>query len=503
MKARIIRILFGLHRWAGVLLGALMLLWCLSGFVMMYSPYPATSLNGRDYRMEGLPPLAAPDAPDALAAMHLPDDTPIRSARVEMAASEPVLFLAWQGGQGAFNLSDGQPIDSVDEAGALAVAQTYAGRHGIAATPEVKALTGRDEFVVAGYFNSGRPYWQVRLNDADGTMLYVSSTTGEIRQRTTDSLRFWSWLGAIPHWLYFTELRKDGRLWTDIVIWTSLGGCFLVALGMFVGLRQLRRRKSTGRLASPYHGAKFWHHMFGLVFGVLVLTWTFSGFASMQPWGWLETGQEAGSAAGRLSGETPAWAQVRPALASQIAAAAPDTIQVTLTAFDGQPHFIHTVAGGERTRFGADGAPAPFDAASQSRAAEILAGDYGAADVSLMEKEDAYYYDGAAAGRLPVVKVVVPAMENTAFYLDPVSGQVRAIADPGARGFRWLHLGLHRMDFFGWMRVRPFWDILVWTLMLGVTAVCAFGVWLAGGKLLRGGRLDGRPKDRPQNTAES
>ncbi len=32
MKARIIRYIFATHRWMGVVLGLLMLLWCLSGF---------------------------------------------------------------------------------------------------------------------------------------------------------------------------------------------------------------------------------------------------------------------------------------------------------------------------------------------------------------------------------------------------------------------------------------------------------------------------------------
>ncbi len=32
--------------------------------------------------------------------------------------------------------------------------------------------------------------------------------------------------------------------------------------------------------------------MLGLGFGVLVLTWTFSGFTSMQPRGWLESGPD-------------------------------------------------------------------------------------------------------------------------------------------------------------------------------------------------------------------
>src|SRR5262249_31409399 len=150
--------------------------------------------------------------------------------------------------------------------------------------------------------------------------LYISQRNGEVRQRTTNTLRIGAWLGAIPHWLYFTELRKNGKLWTDVIIWTSLAGCFLTVLGLFVGIRQFRRRHSTGKRASPYRGAKYWHHMLGLVFGVLVLTWTFSGFASMNPWGWLEVAQPAGEAAERLTGEPATWADARPALEAQLAA---------------------------------------------------------------------------------------------------------------------------------------------------------------------------------------
>jgi hypothetical protein len=148
-----------------------------------------------------------------------------------------------------------------------------------------------------------------------------------------------------------------------------------------------------------------------------------------------------------------------------------------------------------RERLNATGSPAPFDEAEHQRAARLLAGELGPAQVDLLATEDAYYYRGAAASRLPVVRITVPAMQDTRFYLDHITGQVSAIADPGARGFRWVHLGLHRLDFFGWLRARPLWDIVTLPLMLGVTAVCVFGVWLGARKLLRGGRLDNTPSD--------
>ena len=36
LKARLIRFAFALHRWMGVLLGLLMLLWCVTGIVMIW-----------------------------------------------------------------------------------------------------------------------------------------------------------------------------------------------------------------------------------------------------------------------------------------------------------------------------------------------------------------------------------------------------------------------------------------------------------------------------------
>ncbi len=55
-----------------------------------------------------------------------------------------------------------------------------------------------------------------------------------------------------------------------------------------------------------------------------------------------------------------------------------------------------------------------------------------------------------------------------------------------AAGNRWLHEGLHRLDFFPGLRSRPIWDVLVLTLLAGVTGVCGTGAFLGLRRLLRG-----------------
>ena len=112
-----------------------------------------------------------------------------------------------------------------------------------------------------------------------------------------------------------------------------------------------------------------------------------------------------------------------------------------------------------------------------------------------MTAPDAYYYPGGASSDLPVVRITVPKLENTRFYLDPVSAEVRFVADPGARGFRWWHMALHRLDVLG----SPVREIVVVLLMLGVTAVCGLGAWLGLKKLARGGKLDNQaPEQAPE-----
>jgi hypothetical protein len=43
----IIKSLIVIHRYVGVVLGVIMTIWCLSGFVMMYQGYPATTPDER------------------------------------------------------------------------------------------------------------------------------------------------------------------------------------------------------------------------------------------------------------------------------------------------------------------------------------------------------------------------------------------------------------------------------------------------------------------------
>jgi hypothetical protein len=77
-----IRLLFLVHRYLGIAIGALMVMWCLSGVVMMYVSYPVLDEN---LRLKNLVPIQWSECckiSDALIA----DATPVGDSQVEMLA---------------------------------------------------------------------------------------------------------------------------------------------------------------------------------------------------------------------------------------------------------------------------------------------------------------------------------------------------------------------------------------------------------------------------------
>jgi uncharacterized iron-regulated membrane protein len=112
-----------------------------------------------------------------------------------------------------------------------------------------------------------------------------------------------------------------------------------------------------------------------------------------------------------------------------------------------------------------------------------LAGNRAVAEQGLVNEEDAYYY--ARQRRrfeeivLPVYRVILKDEEQTRYYLDPKTGALVHVVDSAGRWRRWLFSGLHRLDFTGFMRARPFRDMLMWLTLLGGLGVSITGVWLA------------------------
>ena len=147
-----------------------------------------------------------------------------------------------------------------------------------------------DQWTLSGALRRFKPLHKIAFNDGADTHFYVSQVTGEVVMKTTREGRFWGWLGAVIHWIYFTPLRQKAGLWNDVIVYGSVAGCLMCLSGIVAGLWRYRFRKQyrvKGELSgTPYAGVMRWHHYFGLFFGLVTFTWILSGLLSMNPGDW-------------------------------------------------------------------------------------------------------------------------------------------------------------------------------------------------------------------------
>lgn len=472
-----------LHRWLGIIVGLVMTIWCLSGFIMMYVDYPRLTPAEQ---LQGLAPLQWPARLNPQE-IDLPGDALITAARVEMVAGRPVMRIIPQTGPEhattqmraiptAFDLVSGKPVEGISETGLASIARTFGAHNNIAGGVRAISEAGIDQWTVQAYRRNA-PLYRADYADSRNTQIYISGKTGEVIQDTTRFERFWGWLGAVPHWLYPTILRQNGALWTQIVIWTSAIGCFLTLTGMWIGIVRLRRKRD-GSFGSPYRGLWWWHHVFGLVFGILTLTWVGSGVLSMNPWGALAS--EAGFVERtRLAGPLR-WKDVSAAL-TQLHRAPEGTVRLETAPLGGRLFLSAITADGAASRLDSNGQLSPLNKSELSAA---LAWAPGVGSLTLLQEEDTYYYAHKEVAKLPVWRVILSDREQTRLYIDAETGGLLQAYDSNGRIYRWVTHGLHSFDLPG-LRRRPIWDLVVVPLLILVTLICATGTWMGINKVRR------------------
>jgi hypothetical protein len=480
------RLLLLAHRYLGIAVGLLMVMWCVSGVVMMYHSYPGLSESARLKHLAPLEWRGCCKISEGL----LPKTTPAGHSAIEMLAGRPVLFTGSPDSPRPIDLLTGDIARiSVDQA--ASVARSFSRRTG--PTPRLLGLIGHDQWTVSGDFNADRPLFHFALDDVSGTELYVSSITGRAVQITTAHERFWNWLGAVPHWLYFSELRRNAWAWSQVVIYASLLGCFLAGIGIYLGWRQLAVQPA-GRW-SPYHGFNLWHHVAGLIFGILTLSWVLSGLLSMNPWGWLESSGTQSENTKLRGGPEPSLARIGAALqafadgGAFAGGAAGDAVSLRVAPLNSEIYFLASTAKGERRRFDAAAAAAPLSSDDLTFLARVLTGSGAPITPQLMSDEDNLYFSHHRdVVALPVYRMILPG-SGIRYYVDPVAGMLVAKFDANAQAYRWLHQGLHRLDFTASWRGRPQWDVLMLVLLSGVTVVCVTGAYLGFRRLTRSTQL--------------
>jgi hypothetical protein len=175
-----------------------------------------------------------------------------------------------------------------------------------------------------------------------------------------------------------------------------------------------------------------------------------------------------------LHGGALSGVEVKEALRRLSAQPPGDIVSVESAPLFGRLYLVTTDREGARQRLDGAGGPAPLTAAQAEREARALAGNSAVSGPELIAREDTYYFSHHRdLAPLPAYRIVLE--DGTRYYLDPVSGTVLRKIDWDAKGYRWLHQALHRMDF---VAERPVWDVLMLALLSGVTMVCVTGAYL-------------------------
>lgn len=474
------RWLYIVHRWIGIGACLLFVVWFASGLIMLYVPYP--SLTERE-RVAGAEPIA-------WSKVHVEPQTALAAAGLsrfprrfglEMLDGEPV-YRVRALGRLTISAVDGRQIDAVGRDQALRIARRFGGWSGPARIEPIE----RDQWTVAGGYDDHRPLWRVPFDDPAGRTLYVSSNTGEVVLDTSRAERVWNWLGTVPHWIYFTQLRKDQPLWRQVILWTSGFGIVSAITGLWIGILRLRlKRRYHDERVSPYRGWMKWHHIGGLVTGVTLSTWIVSGWLSVNPFGLFERSSAQAPALGRYAGQTQA--RFPPMFAR--ARLRGDVREVGFAWVAGRPLAVLTDGADRKALLdGATGAPARLSPDLLfENARQLLPGSH-LARREVLAREDLYWYAHHAEPHLPVLRARFDDPERTWVHIDPLTGEVLNVLTTSDRTERWAFNFLHDFDLPVLLHTRPTWDLLVWALSSGGLIISVSSVVIGWRRLKRKGR---------------
>lgn len=466
------------HRWMGVSLCALFLLWFPSGIGMMYCRYPEVTAADR---LAHSPPIARGSVHlSPLDAAEKAGLAPPSEIRLNTFDGRPAYRFGFGGRSAAVVYADtGERQTDVDGELLNRVASAWAGRP--ESDARVRQLTDVDQWTIPTY-RANAPL--TKYSWPGGDEVYVSSLSGEVVQATTRASRVGAYLGPIPHWLYFTPLRKHVPTWTRVVVWSSGLATAASLLGIVVGVWMYspsKRYQLEGRPSRiPYRGPKRWHMVLGLLFGVAATTWAFSGLLSMDPFPARASG--AASSGDRVSATAIAQALAGDLPVASFAAESPraaleklaglDVRELEWTSFAGEPIYLATLAGGATRIVPLDG-PARHEIGHE-RIADTLrkAVDVQAVrEMRVLDQYDFYYLDRRRTRPLPVVLVAMNDANSTRYYVDPKTGRIAGTYSSRNWVNRWAYHALHSLDFPWLYNYRPAWDIVMIAFMLGGTAL--------------------------------
>ncbi len=504
------RLLIQVHRWVGIVIGLMAIVWFASGIAMIY--------------VGGMPQLTSEARLDHLPVLDVSQTrlTPAQAAtRLEGEGAGPspgVPRLLMVQGRPAYRFpgdrivfaDDGSLQAPLDEAGAGMVARQFLG-HDAPGLRLLERLQAADQWTLS--MRRG-PLLKYDVGDAQGTELYVSpaggrSGSGHHAQRSRQGVdRHHSalavFLGAaaepafvVPHRRVALGFRLPARLAGTRTGLHAVAPDAAAGSQTFHSLPRVACAGTTSR-APCSASSQF--------------TWAFSGLLSMEPFAWTNV-PELSVDRDAMTGGAPQLASYDSiALAALPALVAPRFIkEIGFVRIHGV-HYLSllTSAQADAKALPRERLHQPYVVGGRAQEGEVLVEaatlerrdqpfdsgvilarlrkalpDVPVVGQQLLRDYDDYYYSRNREAPLPVLRVKLGDPLQTWLYVDPRNSEIVLNLHRYSRIERWLYNGLHSLDFRFWYSKRPLWDVVMITLLLGGLAASSLGFYYGVRRLVR------------------
>lgn len=440
----------------------LMLIWFLSGFVLIYSDFP--EIENKDFY--GLREnLDNQDLPSL-------DSVKVKSKEINVfKASENVFVRYGKNEEAKIFAANKEELKNLSEAKAIEKVKLLFNLKNIESTSE--KLFQHDLWLDKKISDKYFPVHKIYFQDEDETQIYISSVNGEVLQHTTFSERILAWFGAIPHLIYFKDFAGYGFLWKIILMIISLLGTFMCISGLITGFIRFKNRKKTKFKFTPYASKLYSiHHYLGFIFGVFALSWVFSGFMSLNPLSVFEN-QEEERKLENLWLERFSEVKTFPELAERLKEA--NVKNIKIKKFDNEEIIVFNTEKFKGIRFYSGDLINSDDLRLINDLKQKIKKVYNlpAENLELLKEFDNYYYKTTKEKVLPVVKAEFEDELKTVLYFDPLTLDIVKVTNKVSRLNRWLYKALHRFDFI--YDYKILWYSVMFILLTGGTFLAVTG----------------------------
>lgn len=469
------------HRYLGMFLSLIFVIWFLSGFVMIFYSFPRPDKKAYEQLNKPLNNLNDLQFPDSISALTL-----------ETHLEKPIWrTFDLDGKEQLLNVTTLQPLPEYSEQECRQMAQTRCPYQII----DMELLNQFDMWIPWESYQKYFPIYKFSMSNPAKTCLYVSSRNGDIVQETNRETRLAAYFGAIPHWVYIKQLRLNAELWKNSVIVLSALGSLMCIFGLISGIqlyRKSRKREHKSFLANPYKKNWYkWHYWLGLIFGLISFTYVFSGMMSL-----CEVPQFIATGKGRKQMVKERGVN-QPGLTlkkftcpvSELIAQFPAMNKIEWVVIANQPFYRIAYCNGNISMIHADSVmpvvKPSFEADEVVKAFKSEIGEHKFT-ICLQNDYDNYYRPGSKTEKpLPVYRLNIGNAQRTSLYINPVTAQKVAEFTSNSRVRRWVYQFLHSFDTPWLLRHPNIRLILEFLLMTGGTLLSATSIVLLFRRLKR------------------